>query len=148
MSLKKFFGKKPGKEEIPEEEKCGIFIRVMQGDYQKIAIERFDISVADAMDMVLNKLNLPKKLDNGLSIKYFFFRKSNLTNDGIELLAEVTEDGGFTTLSGYGLRDNSQLELGAITVKNAEEAVDEEGLEFNDNREDYAPDDDDEIAEV
>jgi len=152
MVLNSIFGKKENSAELPPEQKEGIFVRVMQGEYQRVDFGRFDISVSAAINAVLKELKLPDKLDNELLIKYFLYRKSVFTGDGLEIIAEVNGEGQPLMLYHYGIENNAQLMLGAVVVKKDAEAElqshHEEDETYIENRTFYPPDYDDEVVEV
>ena len=112
-----------GKKNIPADtpEKGALLIRVMQGEAQKISIGRFDTPVANVINIICSELKLTHKINEEMRIKYFLYKRSYHTDDGIEILAETDPAGQPVLLSDYNVQITGKLNLGALVVSSKKE---------------------------
>ncbi len=142
--MKNIFRKKK-QDKAEQKPKIVISVKVMQGTSSDIVMDRFDILVSQAIDMILAELKMPKMLDKDSNIKYFLYRKSARTVDGWEIIAEIGTEGLALTLNDHEIYENAQLELGAMVIKTG---VNETMVEGNETNKHLYEDTDNEITEV
>ncbi len=126
-----------------------LFIRVMQGDAQKVSFGRFDTTVGKAIDTICSELNLTNKINEEMRIKYFLYRISDHTDDGIEILAEVDPDGQPVLLSDYSIQKNGQLNMGALVISNkdSKDEIENESINVIEETENIRQNEDGEIQD-
>ena len=124
--------------------KYDLAVSVLNSDENWVQLPGFDISVAEALSIILEKLHLPLEADGDKRMKYFLYRSSSASNDGFDILAEYDKHGSPIILDEYGIHNGIKLFVGAIVLPTITKDAE---IQFNSNNE-INYNDDDEILEI
>ena len=124
--------------------KYDLAVSVLNSDENWVQLPGFDISVAEALSIILEKLHLPLEADGDKRMKYFLYRGSSASGDGFEILAEYDRHGSPIILEEYGVHNGIKLFVGAIVLPTLTKGAE---IQFN-SREETTYSDDDEILEI
>ena len=93
-----------------------ITVSVLNSSENWLELPDFNISVTDALNFMLERLNIPKQTDEKTKLKYFLLRRSETASDGFEIMAETDKYGEPVTLEEYGITNGNKLDIGAIVL--------------------------------
>lgn len=121
----------------PTPSNFNITISVLNSTENWLELPDFDMSVTEALNFMLEKLNIPKQTDEKTKLKYFLLRRSETAPDGFEIMAETDKYGEPVTLSEYGITNGNKLDIGAIVLPEGKTDIKLKGTEkitfFNDD---------------
>ncbi len=137
------FGNTENEEE--KRSKYDLAVSVLNSDENWVQLPGFDISVSEALTIILEKLHLPLKADGEKRMKYFLYRSSSSAYDGFDILAEYDRHGSPIILDEYGIHNGIKLFVGAIVLPTLTKGAE---IQFSSNKEKSNYNDDDEILEI
>ena len=121
----------------PTPSNFNITISVLNSTENWLELPDFNMTVADALNFMLEKLNIPKQTDEKPKLKYFLLRRSETAPDGFEIMSETDKYGEPVTLSEYGISNGNKLDIGAIVLPEGKTDIKLKGTEkitfFNDD---------------
>lgn len=120
----------------PVPSQYNITISVLNSNENWIELPDFKMTVSEALDFMLQKLQLKGNTDEKVKLKYFLLRRSERTADGFDILAEFDKYGDPVTLEEYGIANGVKLDIGAIVLPDGKSDIKLQGNEnitfFND----------------
>lgn len=114
-----------------------VTISVLNSTENWLELPDFNMSVTEALNFMLEKLNIPNQTDEKTKLKYFLLRRSETATDGFEIMAETDKYGEPVTLAEYGITNGNKLDIGAIVLPEGKTDIKLKGTEniifFNDD---------------
>lgn len=104
------------KNDYREPSKFDLSVSVLNSEENWIQLPGFEITVTQAIALIIEKLKLPVEAEDKIKLKYFLFYRSERSDDGYEILAEYDKHGSPVILSEYGITNGMKLNIGAIVL--------------------------------